>query len=470
MGGGKYTATQNADGTWNLLDVPICGEIPEAHIDSHPWNGKPIDRAWMLKTVENHQRKFKEEGYLPPLHINHHGPGVDPEPAGKFLPTRVGKLKYDGKDTDVILADLTLIPDEVFKRIEKGELPYISIETGSWDDGKFTSCAIMDSYAPHFSFPNVTVGEKVSTTGIAVEELVGSVGMSRAYAGIKGGVVVLCKAFTGIKLADDDKGEADKDKSKPAFGKSDKSEDDDESAEEEKPTEVDQNPAVEGGDVMAILKQLLVTTNLIAKNLSGVGGVAAQDQTKDDENEAPVEQEKPMTEKKDEQVRPAAKADVEVKLGALEGTVAALKDTIETRNKKDALVALSAKYEAELKGWHLSDGTKKTIALMAEKGEDVLKAFVENFKATAPKDPPTSLAAFEQTVGMASTNDPAIEKVMQQYASRGPEVQEQVKGFVRLYAETKRAGLTTLSAERFVAAQFMGLASDSIRLNGAVAR
>ena len=46
LGGGKYTAVQNDDGsgTWNILDVPICGEIREKDVKGNP---QPIDKAWL---------------------------------------------------------------------------------------------------------------------------------------------------------------------------------------------------------------------------------------------------------------------------------------------------------------------------------------------------------------------------------------------------------------------------------------
>jgi hypothetical protein len=460
LGGGKYTATQNADGTWNVLDVPICGEIPEAHIDSHPWNGKPIDRAWMQKTVENHQGKFKDEGFLPPLHIKHHEDGKDRQLAGKFLPTRVGKLQYEGKETDVILADLTLIPDDVFQRIEKGELSYISIEASSWEDGKFTSCAIMDSDAPYFAFPNVTVGEKVTATGVAVEELVGSVGMSRAYSGTKEGVLVLCKAFTGVKLADDGtekKDDAGDKTEKPGDGEADDAPKD--------PNEV----VTPANDEMSLLKQILTTLNVLAKNFTGVGSTAAATQ-EPAENHAPVEQEKDaMSDPKEK--KPAASAESTVQLAALEGKLAGLTQKIEDREKKDALVALASKYEAMLAGWHVTDSTRKTIALMAEKGEDAVKAFVESFKSSVPKDPPATLSEYEGGVSMsAPSSDPDAQKVLQQYASRGPEVQEQVQKFVAMHRAAKRHGLTQLSVESFVAAQFKGAEAQALHMAAAGSR
>lgn len=449
MGGGKYTATQNADGTWNILDVPICGEVPAGE----KFAKSDVDKAWLQKAVDKHLIRFKE-GFEAPLHIHHHGTEKETIPAGTFIPRRVGKIQHSGETSNAIFADLTHIPANVFSEIEAGKFPYISVELGSWDDGEFTSCSLLDDERPYFAFPKVTVGTKVYSFTAEAERIAKPAGVAVAFraTGTDGRGLILCKFGGGIKLADDeDKDEAAKDKDRPAFGK-DKSEDSDESDDEEKPTEVDQNPAVEGGDVMAILKQLLVTTNLIAKNLSGVGGVAAQDDDKDDENEAPVEQEKPMSDEKDKE-RPAASKDSEIKLQA---RVDALEADRDERKQQDAIKARADAAVVALKGWHINDKMRSRIQAFAAEGQKQLDLYVESIKADVPKDPPTTLSAFEQTVG-ATAGDPEIEKVMQQYASRGPEVQEQVRGFIALYAEAKQNRLTTLSCESFVKAQFRGL-------------
>lgn len=461
MGGGKYTATQNSDGTWNILDVPICGEIPEAHLKTHPWNGKPIDLEWMIKTVENHQRRFKENEFCPPLHVDHHGDAIKNEKIGKFLPTRVGKMRYEGKETNVILADFIAIPDDVLLLFEKEKLPYISIEAASWDDAEFTSCAVMSDKSPYFRFPNLTIGSKVYAPAAAAEMLPAPVGMSQAYVGTQGGLLVLCKAFTGIKLADD--GSEEKDEEKPA----EKPADEKTEEAEEKPAAAAATPAGDPqAQILAFLQRMDTTLTLIAKNFTGVGGA---DSAPTDENKAPVEQEKPMTEEKKD--KPAAASDVAVKLAALEkanaeltGKVAGLLDKDAERAKRDSVTSLASKYEVELAGYHLTETTRKTIALMAEKGEDALKAFVETYKTTVPKDPPTTLADYEGQIA-AGAVDTDAQKVLARFQARGPEALEKAKGFIGLWHRTKEAGRTRLGCEAFVDAQFMGEAAV-VTVNG----
>src|SRR3990172_2616216 len=100
MLGGNYDAIQGEDGLWTIRDVPITGELPKGV----KGNTKSIDKEWLQKSAVNAQTRFKQDGFLPPLRIDHDRFRTNPEYTGKFLLTRVGSLKYQGREIPVVFA------------------------------------------------------------------------------------------------------------------------------------------------------------------------------------------------------------------------------------------------------------------------------------------------------------------------------------------------------------------------------
>ena len=133
--GGRYTAQENADGTWNVFDVAIMGEMPK----ETRGNSFDVGRDWQEKAVAYHEMKYREDSYLPPLHVHHHSLFSDKtRGAGKFLLRRVAQKRYEGREMSTLFADLLQIPADVFDAIERGELPYRSIEIADWDKPEIT--------------------------------------------------------------------------------------------------------------------------------------------------------------------------------------------------------------------------------------------------------------------------------------------------------------------------------------------
>ena len=100
----------------------------------------------------------------------------------------------------------------------------------------------------------------------------------------------------------------------------------------------------------------------------------------------------------------------------------------------------------ELSAWNLSAATKERMAKVAASDEDgaLLKLFVEDQKEK-PKDPPTSLGAYE---GAAMKQDG--EEVLA-YAAKGPEVLAAARRWSNVYDDAVKRGHTNATRKAFLA-------------------
>src|SRR5690606_12102528 len=132
----RYPAKDNGDGTYDVYDVEIFAE--------HERFGQKFNKEWLEKAIDKAELRAKE-GDEAPLHVHHHGdvPENQTVAAGTFMPTKVVEKQYNGKPTNVVLANLHRVPRDVFEGMKRGELPYRSVEIGfkSFDDPEIDSLA-----------------------------------------------------------------------------------------------------------------------------------------------------------------------------------------------------------------------------------------------------------------------------------------------------------------------------------------
>lgn len=151
--GGAYAATQNPDGSWNVLDVPVFA--------AHERHGKKVDKAWLEGAVRRAQ-ELRASNYVAPLHVGHH-PDGDVERAGFFLPKRVESRAFaGGQPLPVVVADLLAVPADVYAEIKAGRLPYVSVEVADLNKPEISSLALLQDEAPFFKFPLLTIGQERS--------------------------------------------------------------------------------------------------------------------------------------------------------------------------------------------------------------------------------------------------------------------------------------------------------------------
>lgn len=155
---GRYKADRNADGTWNVRGVPVFASNRLRKVE--------VTKDWQERAVRKAAARFALNGYVPPLHENHHGDGSNVKRLGSWMPTRVVKVKTveaDEAGEPVVReswateADLLRLPDAEYQRVKRGDLPYVSVEANLAAE-EFESLAMLPTQAPAIKLPPVTIG------------------------------------------------------------------------------------------------------------------------------------------------------------------------------------------------------------------------------------------------------------------------------------------------------------------------
>lgn len=154
--GGRYESDSNADGTWNVRDVPVL-------VTYGPMG---IDEDWLRDAISVAQIRYAE-GHVAPLHAHHHNFSDSSdyetdsvEDAGLFLPTRLGEISYEGKPTTALFSDFLGVPASIYARILSRELKYRSVEVLDPRRREVNSCALLSHECPKFRLPMVTIGRQ----------------------------------------------------------------------------------------------------------------------------------------------------------------------------------------------------------------------------------------------------------------------------------------------------------------------
>lgn len=366
--GGKYTARLNGDGTYDLLDFPIFGELDEWE----RWNPKRIERKWHEAAVAMHALRAAED-FVPPAHYRHTGPVLPTEPMGKFLPKRVDTVRYGGKPVSCVRSDVYGIPERMFKRIESGEIQYCSVEVSDWDRPEFSALAFL-SEAPHFKFPNITIGAVVEGEEQAAYQFSALGGRT------EDGRAVFCfSAFEDITMTKPGATTPATPPASPAPAP----------AEQEKP------PAWFQAAMEQMVKPMV--EKFMTEHAKGIAGTPA-----------PIPPAATAT-KKDGPIDPK-----DMEIAERDARIAALEAAQRRRDDRDAFSARFEKAKQELGAYHLGTADLETLQKFAEMGEQQLAMFVKHFKDRVPVEPASHLTAFLGTLG----NEP--EELKQFTANKGP--------------------------------------------------
>jgi len=408
--GGAYTFAQNADGTFDIMDVPIMGPIPEgAH-----GNAVGIDRAWMQAAVDRAKVRLREDTYLPPLHERHH-PNDRSTRAGFFLPRYVGTMPYDGQVLDVVFADLKHVPQETLDRIQAGELPYRSIEVNDLDRApEIDSLALLPDEVPFFRFPLLTLGRKIAAADLPanavtrLEDVPAAVASFRADAGHG---AALFRLQENKAMTMEERMAALEDKVDKFLSAQAQDEDEDTGTQ-----------AADGEDEDAGAK---------AQDEDEGHGAKAQDDGDEDkapdddanaqDDDAPAEEpeEKAGDDEGDDDDKGAKAADTDT--AALQGRVTALEAKDADRDQKDQVKAMVDTAMEALKGHVQGADLRDKLTLFAGKGKDALDAFVDSYASAAPKEPgPDTDSALD---GMA-TSTASVPDAILKLKAKGPEQYE----------------------------------------------
>lgn len=159
--GSRSRAEQAPDGTWTIRDVPLFGEM--TYVDDETGERIPVDKPWLERAVGFAQAGYASNEYLPQLHVNHHDLGNDQvEPAGTFLPQRVGRARTRDGEVWAVFGDLVGVYPEIYERIRQKRLKYLSCEA-KMRAGRLESCALLATRPPVHKFTPLTIGQETRT-------------------------------------------------------------------------------------------------------------------------------------------------------------------------------------------------------------------------------------------------------------------------------------------------------------------
>lgn len=440
--GGKFTAKENADGTWDIRDVPIMAEVPKGMRGAKEHIG--VD--WMAETLKMHSRNEKEQKHLPPIHIRHHGDTDTNEKAGFFRITRVGKLKQRGQAQAALFVTLTHVPNHIYQQIKNLELPYRSVEIFAWQKNEVASLALLSDESPFFKMPMLTIGREIAKPEKVEDPDMMGFPVLAASECLGGNAYLF--SFLGARLEDDEKKKDDED--------------------EKKKKELQETGG--GGDEISIavatlakLKPAMEQLRALFEALLGSGEEKdnADGKKKDEGRVAPVEAKEggsPEDETVDKTTEAKMLAEIE-----------ALKAKVEKRDRTDVVSTAVDAALADLKGYNLAEGMRERLIKMSDPLEDpkpVLFEFVKTFKESATKEPEDTLESFQE----ASFTD-GENKVISKFAEKGPEAAESARKHAGKWKDCKSAGLRfdeDVTFEVFVEAQERYKASERERLGAAV--
>lgn len=149
-----YTATRNSKGHLVIENVPIFVECTRGDLT--------FDAKWIKQAVER-AKQAETEGYLPPLHVRHHGDtSALVAPAGYFRVRDVRTLTFKGEQREAIFADLTITDPEIDEAVLMDRLPYRSVEILNTAKPSIDSLALLDHQVPYLELPMLMVSPSSS--------------------------------------------------------------------------------------------------------------------------------------------------------------------------------------------------------------------------------------------------------------------------------------------------------------------
>lgn len=447
--GGNYTAEfDSSDGTYTIKDVPIMAELPQGARQNEDG---PISSDWFAKAIERHEELEKFQGFLAPVHTNHHDLGRTVERAGFLRLSRVGEVMQNGTMVPALFADIVGMSEEHFARVQANDLPYRSVEIASWEEGReeVSSLALLSDESPWFRLPMLSVREIVESEESPMGSSSPLVAMGARESG--DGEMMLFKFLTK------DESMADQKTTEAKIALQENGDDD-----EKKKNDDQDDDAIklqEGTDqISAQLASMIADfqatiPDLVAEYIATLspGGVVDEElPMEDDAAPAPIELQEDDSETEDEdkdkkfpippmQKRAAYREGKKsIMFAELAGRIAALENTQVARKKSDRLESLVARSVDSLRaaGWSV---TKPTIIAMREIAADsrspskAVKKFAESYKSHAPRDPASTFMAFDGTV---AGDPPDVAK----FSAAGPGSLERARQLAVEYDQLKESG------------------------------
>lgn len=489
--GGRYTAVDNGDGTFDIKDVPVFASIP-AGVKR---NTTAIGKEWQDKAVLRNKER-EREGYLPPVHV-YHSDDTNAKPiySGKLRLHTVRQAWYQGELVWMTFGDLIGVPSAIFNaRIKPGFMPYRSVEIHNWEKSEIDSLALMDTDVPFFRMPMTTIG-RVVKRGEA-EMFLARTPAVLCFAK-KPSMAILFK-FGDSPMADteDDKpkkGDESKDPGKNpgqsdisgkqgqdgvGIDKTDPSMARGPGAEPRVRSEIEPSETAEdfasetppsegkGGGMEAMLQRILECCEQMMARLAPqptpeepLAPHSGFSDTKENTMADPKKPDAAPVQMTADQMRTMFREEIQTAVAKatapLETELIALKAQNQKRDNEAAGVARFTAAMTELEGRNLGDDAKallKKLAMRADAEAD-LKDAIATFKTSFPAEPPHSEADHEASLagskmGGAPSNDEAVATFSSKH--QGPQALEWAKKQVAAFRAAKKVGATDASVEEWL--------------------
>lgn len=159
--GGGFTGVRLRNGKWAIRNVPFMHELEAGERG----NEEPIGKEWMEAALLKAQEREKNDRYLAPIHVDHHGfLNSDASGAGLLRPTRVLRMPYEGKLKWTMVGDFLNLKTAAYQKCKDVELPYRSIEVFDWTKPEIASLALMEHHVPFFRMALLTIAREVDAS------------------------------------------------------------------------------------------------------------------------------------------------------------------------------------------------------------------------------------------------------------------------------------------------------------------
>lgn len=400
----EYSSAQAQDGTWTIFDVPVFAEL----VDDRREETFRVDLGWLMRAFARGKTR-EREGYLPPVHVRHHGDADGVDEAGHFRFARIGPIQHGGKTVHAIFVDLVGVGPKTYDAIRKGKLAYRSVEILDPDTAEIDSLALLDHEVPFLRLPLLRV---TSERPVALAQNTPALCYQAASSGPA--VAVLFR-FQETTMADEDKDKDDDDKK-------------------------DMKSYMED-EVLAILKA-------IAAKL----GIGAEEEAE----EAEVEEEAPAMAAAVEVATPganlsASSPETEGALVGMQAKLAQLEAQLAARDQADRLNKIATDMSARNLP---AEAVGKFRAMAKAHGEDRAIGFAQAAMSYGPGPDPSPT-----WTGEVRGASPADAPEVAAFAAQGPEALERARdlhaSWTRTQSQVPFADYLAINTD---AGEFLGLA------------
>lgn len=466
-----YRATKEEDGTLIVHRVPIFVECERGdHAFDEEWLEAAFDKAKLQQ----------REGYLPPLHIRHHEPGVEPRAAGWFRITSLAQITYQGEKRLALFADLHITDESAQREVLAKRLPYRSVEIFDVDAPAIDSLALLDHESPYFELPMLMVSEIERVSGDTIESAwhleTHTTGMPLVASLRRGRRELLlfrhedppmAKKTAKKPAADNGKSAqfaSDDGEEKPpqpgGDDGGDKGGDGDGEGEEQGDGEdlADQAHDVDVAAVIAAIESGSISVADMEAIIAAIQAKTPPEQAAPNPGAQPAPPAPPGQAMKQQDdtgkdgKAATGKADngsgLSERFAKIEGENVALKARLDAREAEDRRRTDVAEAMKRLHGRPLgADLEQKLVAFHTDHGGAAFKAYVDSMVATfaeiAGGDDPAAAAMLGQA--------PKTSAVAMNYAQHGTDAAEKAARFAREWQDLHERGLVRMSEERYVA-------------------